>query len=79
MAFNMFQSWDLRKKKTQHAFIGACAKLRKSDYKLRHVYLSVRLSIRLSVRPHATTRLPLGGLILNLKFVRIFRKSVEKI
>jgi len=37
------------------AFVGALAKIAKSDYYLSHVGLSVRQSVCLSVRPSART------------------------
>jgi hypothetical protein len=84
MAFYKFQKWKNLRGKTQHAFAGACAKLRKATVSFSvcpsvrpSIHPSVCLSVRLSVRPHTTTRVPLDGLPLNFLF-ECFRKSVEK-
>jgi len=53
---------------------GAFAKLRKATISFA---MFVRLSVCLSARLHATTRIPLHGFVSNL--ISIFRKQVQKI
>jgi hypothetical protein len=57
---------------------GAFAKLRKATISFV-MPPSVRLSVRPSVRPHGTSRLPPNGFSWNLIFREYFEKSVEKI
>ena len=52
------------------SFLGAFAKLRKA-------IISFVISVRSSVCPHGTTRLPLDGFD-EIWYLLIFRKSVEK-
>ena len=58
-------------------------KIAKSDHHLRHVCLSVCPSVRRSICPHRTTRLPLDGfsynLILEYIYIYFFLNCVEKI
>jgi len=53
-------------------FLGTLAKLRKAT-------MSFVMSVRPSVRLHATVRLPLDGFAWNLMLEYFFEKSVEKI
>jgi hypothetical protein len=55
-------------------FLDSSAKLRKGTISF---FISLRLTVRPSVRSHETSRLPLDGFSLNL--VSAFGKSVEKI
>jgi len=45
---------ELSQKRQSHRFLGAFAKLRKAT-------ISFVMTVRLSVRPHGTTQLPLDG------------------
>ena len=58
--------------KSRFCFLGAFAKLRKAT-------ISFVMPVRLSVRPHRTTRLPLDGFSWNLIFEDITKIYLEKI
>ena len=63
--------WDFQKRHLSCFYLfRRVLKIAKGDYQLH---------VRLCVRPHGTTRLPLNGLWLNLILELFCRKSVEKI